>query len=119
MATAFLSAPRFDIYGYTHLPLMVGTPGDKMNRRSNMVETLDGSVALNDRGYSDAGHTFVLRWRADPRVDGVVAYLVRSYSRLVLAHPNACYECAASDFQSRASGDISRVTLMILARLSA
>lgn len=118
MTNAYLAAPVSDPYGYIALPLIPSGHGLAMRRRQNVVETLDGGVAINDFGYHDAGHSLTLNWIASPRRDDVVAYLVRFYSQLILSHPTGCYDCAPAHFKPSARSNSSRLELTIIARLS-
>ena len=57
-----LSSITFDIYGHVEINTLSDTTDGPTSRRVNRVKTLDGGVAINDRGYAEGDRILTLAW---------------------------------------------------------
>jgi len=76
-----IAARTFDLLGYLDIAPLPGETTDTYGRRVSRVATLDGGVAVSDRGYSHGDRTLVYRWRPVSEEENARA------KRLVSLHP--------------------------------
>ncbi len=111
-----ISAPIFDLDGHV---LLTGVSADglaELERRNSRVATLDGQAVISDFGYSDSDRTLTVRWRVASRIEiERVTWLVKTYSRLIIATEEGCFVGAPGAF-SLSSGE-AQMQIMVEKRI--
>lgn len=67
----------FDISGAVQIHAAATTTSGELRRRANKVQTLDGGVAINDRGFSHGDREIIISFRPESKAQN------ESISRLV------------------------------------
>jgi len=112
-----ISTPEFDLNGHVLIDAVPNTTEGETVRRVNRAATLDGDVAITDRGFSEGDRTLTITWRTKSREHNAsVARLVKSYALLNVSMPGAMYLAAPSSFEPRV--DESTITLYVKSKLS-
>lgn len=57
-----ISATSFDLDGTVDIETVAANDAGEKRRRNNKVQTLDGGIAINDRGYSHGDRSMTLVW---------------------------------------------------------
>lgn len=115
--TATLAAPTFDPAGFILLRVRDDTTPGEARRRVNRVATLDGNVAINDFGFTDADRTLDLRWEPrDPAKEAAVLRLVQTYSTLIVSTEAGVFLAAPESYNPRS--DESSLRLLVISRQS-
>lgn len=111
-----LNATTFDLAGSLSIdPLPNGVQMPQL-RRVNRVATLDGGVAVNDRGHAHGDRDLSIRYKAVSAAhDAQARYLMANYARVTVAMPEGVFEAAPQQFDA---GPTNTLTLLILSKLS-
>jgi hypothetical protein len=113
---AALSTVTWDPAGHIVIDALSDSSIGETRRRVNRIATLDGEVALNDRGYSEGDRTVELKWRPASATDeAVIDRLVRTYTRLILSIRAGCYLVAPEIYTP---GEESKLRLLVVSKLS-
>ena len=108
-----LSAPLFDPDGAITINESPASEITGISRRMNRIKTLDGGVAVNDRGHSPGDRDFRIRWRPRTEVEYMaVQRLVRLYPRLNVSTREGVFTVAPQSIDIR-SGEAT-LTLLVL-----
>jgi len=112
----YIAARKFDPDG--HLSIQpVGAVSDEIRRRVSRVPTLDGGVAVSDRGYSDGDRTLVVNYRPVSKDhDKRAARLVRLHTEVTVTTEDGAFLAAPISFEP--DSDQHRFTLLVLERIS-
>ena len=115
MMRACLASRLFDLDGHVAIdPLPTSDMGDD-ERRVNSVKTLDGGVAVSDRGFSWADRKITLRWRTgSPAYETRVRNLVQTHSHLYCSTRDGVFLVTAERYS--VSGRQSQVSLIVRSR---
>lgn len=101
----YLAAPVFDPKGLVALSHTGGSDYGNLTRRGNREATLDGGAVLIDGGYSVADRTFKIVARGQTRETyDAVAYLLQTYSQLMLSCPEGLFWGGMRDLRPQGSG---------------
>lgn len=94
-----LTAQDFDPTGDVALDCLPDVTSGAVARRMNRIATLDGSVAFNDFGHSEADRTITLRWvPTDTAADALVARLVRLHRYVYVSMPGGLWLAAPESY---------------------
>lgn len=97
-----LAARGYDPRGAMLLPYLDGTALGDVNRRVSRVSTLDGGVAVTNRGHSPGDRTVTLSLLGLPReVVDQARRLVRIHASVTLSIPDGCFIGIPSEFVDR------------------
>ena len=112
-----VSTPSFDLDGFVQLRLTSPAEPSETRRRVNRIATLDGGVALNDFGFTDADRTLLLAWSPESRRQHeAIERLVQTYPELQVATASGVYLAAPEVYQQ--GNEESTLRLLVLAKLS-
>jgi hypothetical protein len=97
-----LAARGYDPRGALLLPHRPGTTLGDVSRRVSRVSTLDGGVAVTNRGHSPGDRTVTLSFSGLPRelVDQA-RRMVRLHARVTLSIPDGSFIGVPSEFVER------------------
>lgn len=113
-----ISSPTFDIDGHVVIHPLPGSNIGETRRRVNRVPTLDGGVAVNDRGFSEGDRTLSYEWDAVSKAhNDAVERLFRLYARLFVSTPDGVYSAAPQVFTP--GSDRSSMILLVIEKVSA
>ena len=108
-----ISTPLFDPAGSIRIEEMQNSETGDIARRVNRTPTLDGGVAINDRGYSAGDRYLRILWR--PRNLAEYQYvqrLVRLYPRLNVATHEGVFVAAPQRISQRDGiGDLQMLVI--------
>ncbi|MDV7390554.1 hypothetical protein RZS08_04335, partial [Arthrospira platensis SPKY1] len=91
---AHVSALTFDPDGHITIDLLPKTDRGELRRRVSRVATLDGGVAVNNFGFTDADRTLRLHYRRSQRVDEGLSRLCRLYAFVRVVMHDGVYRAA-------------------------
>jgi hypothetical protein len=112
-----ISAKTFDISGALTIRPLPDDQEAGMIRRVNRVATLDGSVAVNDRGFSHGDRDWTVIYKPVSRAhDDIARRLVSLHTRVYLSTEEGCFEASPAEFQ--AGADKNTFTLLIIDKVS-
>lgn len=117
MMKAVISALTFDPAGRVALDLLPESDSGELRRRVSRVATLDGGVAINNFGFTDADRTVRLRYRRRPETVKGLERMFRLYAFVRLVMADGVYRAALESHALDAT--TGTVTLLILERLDA
>jgi len=90
-----IATPTFDLSGTLVLSHTEASVLDTQTRRVSRKATLDGGAVILDRGYTDADRDLNLRAKlVDLAQVGRAAYLLETYSQLLVSTERGCFLCA-------------------------
>ena len=113
-----LSTPTYDLDGSIELALTALAEPGGARRRVNRIATLDGGVAVNDFGFSDADRTLLLRWKpTDQAQHEDIERLAQTYPLLQVATRGGVYLAAPETYTQ--GSDESTLRLLVVEKLSA
>ncbi len=113
-----VSTPSFDLDGFVTLRLVSPAEPSETRRRVNRIATLEGGVALNDFGFTDADRTLALVWTPESRQQHeAIERLVQTYPQLHVATASGVYLAAPEFYQQ--GNEESTLRLLVIAKLSA
>jgi hypothetical protein len=94
-----ITTPTFDLSGHVIIQTKPDVTTGEMRRRVNRVPTLDGGVAINDRGFSDGDRDILLTWyTVSQEHSDLVARLVRLYPLLNVSMRDGVYIAVPESF---------------------
>lgn len=95
-----IAAQRFDPEGAFIVPWRDGTRLDDVTRRVSRTRTLDGGVAITNRGYSAGDTTAIISMDELPRkyID-MARRFVRLHPTITLSTPSGCFVGVPSEYQ--------------------
>lgn len=112
-----ISTPVYDVYGQVYIQPIPNTDESETRRRVARVATLDGGVAVNDRGFAegdrDLEYTFVAQSRAH---NDSIDRLVKLYARVHVSTPGGVYLAAPESFTP--GQNESTIKLLVISKLS-
>ena len=112
-----ISSPTFDLDGSVQISPVPESNDGETRRRVNRVATLDGGVAVNDRGYSEGDRTLVYEWRPVSREhNDSIDRIVRLYPRVNVSTPSGVYVAAPQVFTP--SPDRCSIILLVINKVS-
>jgi hypothetical protein len=99
-----LTTPVYDINGAVAIDVLPTTELGDVTRRMNRTQTLDGGVAVNDYGHSEADRTITLRWRTlDREAEANIIRLVKSYGLLNVSTRDGLFSAAPETYRNTAN----------------
>lgn len=114
---AQIASKLFDLDGYAALELLPDSTAETLSRRFSKVSTLDGGVAVNDRGFSHGDREFTLAYaNQTAAIDATLSRLVRLHSRVYLSIGNEFFECAPVAHNANAGRPT--ITLSVIERIA-
>lgn len=97
-----LAAATFDTEGALLLPYLDRTSTDDLRRRVTRAATLDGGVAVTNRGYAPADRTLTISLDGLPQAQIERARrLLRLHGNLVVSLRDGAYTATASEYTQR------------------
>ena len=95
-----LAASTFDILGAVEIDALPTTTDGTSSRRVTRVTTLDGGVAVTDRGYSEGDRVFTFNWKnvSQEQTDAIKRIFIL-YPRVTIALGTNVYLAAPSIFR--------------------
>jgi hypothetical protein len=103
----FLSSITFDLEGTADIDALANSDAGTMTRRTNRVATLDGGVAVNDFGYTDADRDLTVRMRLTEELDNTLRYIVRNHGQIHVSTSEGFFKAIPSYSARGAVGTIS------------
>ncbi len=106
-----LAARTYDPEGALVLPWRDGTNAGDLTRRVSRTRTLDGGVAVTDRGHAPGDRTVVVSFlgESQARIEWAKR-LLRLHGNVTVSLPDGCFTAAPQRF------DENRQALILLAR---
>lgn len=112
-----IHSTTFDLDGTVELDVLPDSPDGETRRRVTRVATLDGGVAMNDRGYAEGDRDLSYTWKTVSKAhNDAVARIVRLYPRVTVSTPSGCFLAAPQRF-SPGVGE-SSITLLVIDKVS-
>lgn len=112
-----VSAVSFDLLGHLIIDEMSTDYPERVSRRAARAKTLDGGVAISDRGYSDGDRTLTYSYRPLSKThDDRAERLVRLHPTVNVATPDGVFLAVPQSFGRSASQNT--FTLLIIRKLS-
>lgn len=97
-----LAALTFDPEGALQVPWRDGTESESIARRVNRVRTLDGGVAISDRGHAPGDRTLTLSLEGMPLATIERARrLLRLHSQVTVSLRDGCFIGVPSEYAER------------------
>lgn len=112
-----LSSLTFDPLGFVEIDATSASDPGELRRRIARVATLDGGVALNNFGMTDADRTATVRFPRTPGSFDATNRLFRLYAFAIMSARDGVYRVALSSLSS--NGDECIMVLLILEKLNA
>ena len=112
-----ISTLTYDLDGFVLINALESSTFGDITRRSSIVKTLDGGVAVNDGGSSHGDRSLNIVWRT--KGDGHeenMERLVGSYTRLYLSSKYGYFEAAPMSYI--AQGGNSTLTLNVVSKIA-
>lgn len=112
-----ISTPTFDLDGHVLIKTKPEATTGELRRRVSRVPTLDGGVAINDRGFSDGDRDIVVTWyTVSQEHNDLVARLVRLYPLLNVSMRDGFYVAVPESFSPGVKE--STLTLLVKSKLT-
>ena len=113
-----ISAIAFDLSGHIEIDTLPANNNGETTRRVSRVATLDGDVAVNDRGYAEGDRTLVYSWQTVSKAHNAsVDRMVRLYSQVNVATPDGVYLAAPESYFDDPTEP--SITLLVIEKLTA
>jgi hypothetical protein len=113
-----LSTLTFDLDGFIEVSTSDKMTSGDTRRRVNRIATLDGGVAVNDFGFTDADRTINMIWQPVSRaVEDAIDRLVQTYDRLHVSTRAGVFLAAPETYTPGAAE--SRLRLLVIEKVSA
>ena len=97
-----LSARVFDPEGAMTIPWREGTEAGSLRRRLTRARTLDGGVAVTNRGFTDADRTLTLSLAGQPEAMVERARrMLRLHGTITVTHRDGAFTGAPSEYNDR------------------
>lgn len=113
----YLASMTFDPLGFIEIDARPTTDAGAIRRRISRAATLDGGVAINNFGMTDADRTALIRFERSAELEGLTNRLFRLYAFATLSMRDGFYRVALESIALE--GNDCVMTLMILERLNA
>jgi hypothetical protein len=115
---ACLSSLTFDLDGFIEIKASDRMTSGDTRRRVNRIATLDGGVAVNDFGFTDADRTINMVWQPTSRaIEDAVDRMVQLYDRVHVSTRAGVFLAAPETYTPGAAE--SRLRLLVIEKLSA
>ena len=112
-----ISSTTYDLNGSVQIDPLPGTTEGQVQRRVNRVATLDGGVAVNDRGYSEGDRTLTYIWKSLSKAhNDSIARILRLYPQVHVATPLGVFLAAPQTFTP--GQDQSSIVLLVISKVS-
>lgn len=112
-----ITSTAFDVLGHIDIVPLGDTPADSFSRRVSRVATLDGGVAISDRGYSDGDRTLTYSYRPVSKDhDARAERLVRLHPTVNISTPDGLFLAVPQAFDRSARQNT--FTLLVIRKLS-
>ena len=112
-----IHSTTFDLDGTVELPVLPDSLDGETRRRVTRVATLDGGVAVNDRGFSEGDRDLLYTWKTVSKAhNDAIDRIVRLYPRVTVSNRQGCYLAAPQTFSPGA--EESSLTLLVIEKLS-
>ena len=112
-----ISAIPFDIVGSVSIDVSDDNVSGDYVRRVNRVATLDGGVAINDRGYNEADRTLTYTWASASIVQNIaIKRMIELYSRVHVSTSEGFYLAAPESFTP--DPESPSMTLLIIEKIT-
>ena len=112
-----IAATTFDLSGRVLIKVLANSTDGITRRRINRVPTLDGRVAVNDRGYAEGDRDLVYSWRTASKAHSdLVDRMVRLYAQVRVCTPDGVYLAAMESFEP--GHDESTLTMRVVDKLA-
>lgn len=111
-----ISAIDFDPLGYVEIDETTTSDPGELRRRITRVATLDGGVALNNFGMTDADRTATVRFPRTHESFTAATRLFRLYAFAIMSARDGVYRVALSSLSN--DGDECVMVVLILERLN-
>lgn len=111
-----ITATTFDVEGYVDFEPLPSQQADTFQRRVSRVSTLDGGVAISDRGYSDGDRTLTYAYRPISKEhDDRARRIIRLHPTVTVSTPEGLFMAAPQNFEQGRSENV--FTLLVIERL--
>lgn len=111
-----ISSPTFDLDAYIQISPIPGGDGET-RRRVSRVKTLDGGVAVSDRGHSEGDRTIEYRWRPISKAhNDAVSRMVKLYPLVNVSNADGVFSAVPESFVP--SPDECVITLLVTEKVS-
>jgi len=112
-----ITSKSYDILGHISFHPSLGNAPATFSRRVTRAATLDGGVAISDRGYSEGDATLVYRYKPVSREHDERAYrLLKLHPRVRVSNPDGLFEAVIESFEPSPSENT--ITLLVIEKLS-
>jgi len=111
-----ITATTFDVEGYIDFEPLPSQQSDTFQRRVSRVSTLDGGVAVSDRGYSDGDRTLVYAYRPISKGhDARAQRLIKLHPTVTVSTPDGVFKAVPQNFEQGPAENV--FTLLVIERL--
>lgn len=112
-----IASTAFDLLGHLQISPLASSQVDTFSRRVTRVATLDGGVAISDRGYSDGDRTLVYTYRpVSADHDARARRIVSLHPTVTVSTPDGVFLAAPESFD--VSPSQNTLTLLVIEKLS-
>ncbi len=112
-----ISSIEFDLAGHVSINTLPDNTDGETRRRVNRVATLDGGIAINDRGCAEGDRTLVYTWRTVSKAhNDAIDRLVKNYAQVHVSTPSGVYLASPEVFTAGVAE--SEITLLVLDKLT-
>ena len=112
-----ISSTTFDLDGSVEIEVLPDSFDGETRRRVTRVATLDGGVAMNDRGYAEGDRDLSYTWKTVSKAhNDAIARIVRLYPRVHVSTPSGCYLAAPQVFTPGV--EESTISLLVIDKVS-
>lgn len=113
-----ISATSFDLDGTVDIETVNTNDAGEKRRRNNKVQTLDGGIAINDRGYSHGDRSMTLVWPTVSKAHNAMCdRLVENYDTVEVSFYEGVF--LATPLAFTAGPEESRFLLSLQEKISA
>lgn len=113
-----ISATSFDLDGTVDIETVAANDAGEKRRRNNKVQTLDGGIAINDRGYSHGDRSMTLVWPTVSKAHNALCdRLVENYDTVEVSFYEGVF--LATPLAFTAGPEESRFLLSLQEKISA
>ena len=113
-----ITSTTFDLNGHVEIETLAGTADGETVRRVNRVATLDGGVAINDRGYSEGDRTLEYSWKPVSMAhNAAIERIVKLYPSVYVSTPSGVYLASPQRFTPGVTE--CSISLLVIDKVSA
>ena len=113
----YLSTQNYDLFGHVIIDALASSDFGEVSRRTSVVATLDGGVAVNDGGASEGDRTIVLTWKTKSKTyEDNIKRIIRLYGRLHLSTDEGFYVVVPTPYRQAEAE--SSLTLRVIEKVS-